>query len=79
MDIIGQLALAVGLKKLNHGVFRLRGGGYFPVNIIQGVVELSGDQLMPRDGNTAVSSGTELTDFIDSVEAVMSFFVADGR
>ncbi len=49
------------------------GGVYFPVNMIQGVIELSGTLLMPQPGNDVISAGAELVDFIDSAEAVMNF------
>ncbi len=54
------------LKQVGSGV-------YFPVNMIQGVIELSGTQLMPQAGNEVISAGSELADFIDSAEAVMNF------
>ncbi len=43
------------------------------MNMIQGIIELSGTQLMPKEGNDVISAGSELADFIDSAEAVMNF------
>ncbi len=63
-------------KPKDMAVFFLKqagGGVYFPVNMIQGVIELSGTLLIPKTGNDVISPGSELADFIDSAEAVMNF------
>ena len=63
-------------KPKDAAIFFLKqagGGVYFPVNMIQGVIELSGTRLMPLDGNDVITAGSELADFIDSAEAVMNF------
>ncbi len=64
------------VKPKDTAIFFLKqvgGDVYFPVNMIQGVIELSGTQLMPLEGNEVISAGSELADFIDSAEAVMNF------
>ncbi len=63
-------------KPKDTAIFFLKqvgGGVYFPVNMVQGVIELSGTELMPQVGNDVISPGSELADFIDSAEAVMNF------
>lgn len=70
------LNIPYGKQDGKQALFFLKNAGgdmYFPVNVSQGLIPVSGEKLMPLEDNNAIPEDTELPDIVDSIRYLMNF------